>query len=184
MLVCGWAFSYQVSLPCNQLLVWIQETFLFLKLDLKLYFLIKLIFRLTSVETVLSYPALGSVHWGGCSIMLWAFLLHFCLFIPPCVWGFLCHFSSLFHSLRFVLVSLSCPVFLFSFPSPSYWSLPEPGSAGGRPRSSLLSSSRVCSFAYCLFVVFFPQIWFSPYPNTFRQLLLLIGAKKKLKLKF
>lgn len=121
MLVCGWAFSYQVSLPCNQLLVWIQETFLFLKLDLKLYFLIKLIFRLTSVETVLSYPALGSVHWGGCSIMLWAFLLHFCLFIPPCVWGFLCHFSSLFHSLRFVLVSLSCPVFLFSFPSPSAW---------------------------------------------------------------
>lgn len=170
MLVCGWAFSYQVVLPCNQLLDWIQETFLLLKLDLKLSSLIKLIFRLTSVETVLSYPAIGSVHWGGRSIMLWAFLLHFCLFIPHVFGGF-------------VLVSLSCPFFLFSFPSPSNWSLPEPGSAGGRPRSSLLSSSRVWSFAYCLFVGFFPQIWFSPYPNTFRQLLLWIGAKKKIEVK-
>lgn len=105
MLVCGWAFNYQVSLPCNQLLVWIQETFLFLKLDLKLYFLIKLIFRLTSVETVLSYPALGSVHWGGCSIMLWAFLLHFCLFIPPCV--------SLLSSIVCVLSWFLFPVLFF-----------------------------------------------------------------------
>lgn len=112
MLVCGWAFSYQVSLPCNQLLVWIQETFLFLKLDLKLYFLIKLIFRLTSVETVLSYPALGSVHWGGCSIMLWAFLLHFS---SPHVFGGFCAIS--------LLSSIVCILSWFLFPVLFFFSL-------------------------------------------------------------